>query len=147
MCHVSPWSGRELTQILLLVALVFASNTHIPTVIYTITGPHFPKHHNRSYIQRIRDDPTNLSGSDNSNAKWPATSLLGPGPEPDFDALVELVFNDWARCKRFFDMIKQEDAHRVLAADEESFMDRGKTKAVVLDEVTGNRNCAQPPLE
>ena len=146
MCHVSLWCDQELTQILLLVALVLASNTHRPTVIYNITGPHFPKHHNRSYVQRTRDDSTNLSESDNSNARWPATSLLGPGLEPDFDAIAELVFNDEARCKRFFGMIKQEEAHRVLAADEESFLDRGKTKAVVLDEGVYTQNCAQPPL-
>ena len=147
MCHVSLWCDRELTQILLLVALVLACNTHIPTVIYKITGPHFPKQHNRSYIQRTPDDSANLSESDNSNAKWPATSLLGPGLEPDFDAIAELIFNDEARCKRFFEMIKQEDAQRALAADEELFLDRGKLKAVVLDGVITNHNCAQPPLE
>ncbi len=110
-------------------------NTHIATVVRSITGLNFPKQHTRRYIQRIADVSANLSESGTSNAKWPATSLFGPAPEPDIDAIAELVFDDEAGCKKFFEIIKQEDAQRKLAADEELFLDRGKLKAVVLGDV------------
>ena len=113
-------------------------NTYIETVVRSITGPHFPKQHTRRYIQRTPDDSANLSESGTSNARWPATSLFGPAPEPDIDAIAELVFDDEAGCKKFFEIIKQEDAQRMLAADEEFFLDRGKLKAVVLGDVIVN---------
>ena len=112
--------------------------THKETVVRAITGPNFPKQHTRRYVERTSNDSANLPESDNSNAKWPATSLFGPAPEPDIDAIAELVFYDEAGCKKFFEIIKQEDAQRKLAADEELFLDRGKLKAVVLGDVIVN---------
>ena len=113
-------------------------DTYIETVVHSITGSNFPKQHTRRYIQRTPDDSANSSESGTSNAKWPATSLFGPAPEPDIDAIAELVFYDEAGCKKFFEIIKQEDAQRKLAADEELFLDRGKLKAVVLGDVIVN---------
>ena len=107
-------------------------------MVQSITGLNFPKQHTRRYIQRTPDDSANLSESGTSNAKWPATSLFGPAPEPDIDAIAELVFDDEAGCKKFFEIIKQEDAQQKLAADEELFLDRGKLKAVVLGDVIVN---------
>ena len=107
-------------------------------MVKSITGPNFPKQHTRRYIQRTSDDSANVLESANSNAKWPATGLFGPGPEPDFDAIAELVFDDEAGCKKFFEIIKQEEAQQKLAADEELFLDREKLKAVVLGDVIVN---------
>ena len=136
-------------------------------MVKSITGLNFPKQHTRRYIQRTSDDSASVVESENSNAKlpatslfgpapgadidsakvldnansnarWPATSLFGPGPEPDIDAIAELVFDDEAGCKKFFEIIKQEDAHQKLAADEDLFLDRGKLKAVVLGDVIVN---------
>ena len=76
--------------------------------------------------------------SDNSNAKWPATSFFGPVQEIDYDAIVELVFDDEAGCNHFFEIIKQEDAQQKLAEDEELFLDREKLSSVVLGDVIVN---------
>ena len=53
----------------------------------------------------------------------------------DIDAVFQLDFDDEAACKKFVEIIYQEDAQRKLAADEELFLDRGKLRIVVQGEV------------
>ena len=53
----------------------------------------------------------------------------------DIDAVFQLDFDDEAACKKFVEIINQEDAQRKLAADEELFLDRGRLRIVVQGEV------------
>ncbi len=108
------------------------------TVVRSITGLSFPKQHTRRYVQRTPNESADLPENDDSNAKWPATSILGYVQEIDFDAIAELVFDDEAGCHKFFEIIKQEDAQRKLAEDEQLFLDRGKLNSVVLGDVIVN---------
>ena len=112
-----------------------ATNTHIRTVVQSITGANFPKRSTRRYVQRNSNDSANLPESDNSNAKWVAPSIWGTAEEIDIDAVFTLDFDDEAACKKFVEIINQEDAKQKLAADEEMFLDRGKLRAVVQGEV------------
>lgn len=114
-------------------------NTHIAIVIMSITGPNFPRQHTRRYIQRTPDYASGLPPrNQNSNANWPATNLFNNAADPDIDAIAELVFGDEAGCKKFFEIIKEDDAQRKLASDEELFLDRGKLKVVALNAIITN---------
>lgn len=104
-------------------------------MVQSITGPSFPKKHTRRYVQRNSNDSANLPESDNTNAKWIAPSLWGTGGEIDIDGVFALEFDDEAGCKKFFEIIKQEDAQSKLAADEELFLDRGKLRIVLQGDV------------
>lgn len=55
--------------------------------------------------------------------------------EFDIDAVFALDFDDEAACKKFVEIINQEDAKQKLAVDEEMFLDRGKLRAVVQGDV------------
>lgn len=104
-------------------------------MVQSITGTSFPKKSTRRYVQRNSNETANLPENDNRNAKWVAPSPWGTTEEIDIDAVFALDFDDEAGCKKFVEIINQEDAKQKLAKDEELFLDRGKLRAVVQDDV------------
>ena len=111
----------------------YYENSHMP-LVQRIGGVHFPKSHTRSYIQRSEVDTSATSTGDGENAKYPATVLIGNQAEFDYDSVAELVFEDQTHFQLFMGAISENEAAKTLAADEEKFLDRGKMRAVMVDE-------------
>lgn len=102
-------------------------STHIP-LIQSLTGPHFPKSHRRYYVQRSE-------GADGDRNDYPATVLVGTQPDFQYDAFAELTFEDAAHFQTFMGIVSQGEAKRMIAQDEEAFLDQGRITAVVVGEV------------
>lgn len=90
---------------------------------------HFPQSHRRFYIQRPED-------ADTKNHNYPATVLLGTQADFQYDAFAELTFEDAARFKAFMDIVDRGDVKKMIARDEEMFLDRERMTAVVVGETT-----------
>lgn len=104
--------------------------SHVP-LVKSLAGPHFPISHTRTYLHRTEDG--NATGND--NAKYPASVLIGPQSEFEYDAFAELKFADQAAFGAFFGLMQTPEVAEKIAADEEKFLDRPKMTAVVVGEV------------
>ncbi|OGM40819.1 hypothetical protein ABOM_010524 [Aspergillus bombycis] len=98
---------------------------HVP-LIQKLAGADFPLAHRRLYLARP------APGEDNS---FPAAVLMGAQEDFAFDAVVELTFRDEAAFKVFFARRQEPGTKELVDADEETFLDPTKLKAVVLGEV------------
>ncbi|PVI00357.1 hypothetical protein DM02DRAFT_527236 [Periconia macrospinosa] len=90
-------------------------------LIKSIAGEHFPITHTRHYIARPAEE----------NSTWPAAILIGSQEDFTYDGIAELVFQDEQAFQTFFAIVSTPEAAAQLAADEEIFIVREKTKAVV----------------
>ncbi|KAI0096665.1 EthD domain-containing protein [Nemania sp. FL0031] len=106
-------------------------NSHLP-FFRQLAGPHVPALHTQLYIHR-----TTTSGDGNTprNASTPATVFFGTQADFDFDVLVTLEFKDVATFQAHYEFMMQPDIAAKIAADEERFLDRSQTRAVLLGEV------------
>jgi hypothetical protein len=95
--------------------------SHMP-LLQLYGGKHFPKSHKRNYIHfNDNDQPTIIQGT-------PAGF--------DFDAIAEASFEDEAAFQAFLEALTaDEEASKILRADEEKFSDREKMKIVVVGDV------------
>lgn len=100
--------------------------THVP-LLQSIAGSHFPKVHARRYVHR-----TESSASSTDDKHYPATVLMGAQSDFEYDAIAELVFNNETAYQTFFGLVCQQEGGEKFAKDEEMFLDRSKTKVVVL---------------
>ncbi|CAN8098163.1 unnamed protein product [Discula destructiva] len=106
---------------------------HMPK-IKEMTGPRFPLSHVRRYIHRT---PLTLSGdpaedATDRNASYPATLLSGAQADFDYDALVEMTFEDEAGFQAFYGILMEPENAKWIADDEETFLDRAKQPPVVV---------------
>ena len=62
------------------------------------------------------------------NANLPATVLMGSQTDFDYDAFAELVFADASAFQAFFSLCQQPENAARIAADEEQFHDRSRSK-------------------
>lgn len=109
------------------------------TKIKEITGQHFPLTHLRRYIQRTSIAPANNHNAEASerNSSTPATILSGSQADFDYDALVEMTFEDEEAFKTFYRILMEPENAKWIAEDEEKFLDRKKQPpVVVLGDVT-----------
>lgn len=90
-------------------------------LIKSIAGEHFPITHTRHYIARPAE----------RNGTWPAAVLLGTQEDFTYDGIAELVFQDEQAFQTFFAIVSDLESAAKIAADEEAFIVREKTKAVV----------------
>ena len=104
--------------------------SHIP-LVHSITGSLFPKSHTRRYIQRAEADDAE---EDAHNNDYPATVLVGSQADFEYDAFAEVVFDDQAAFQAFFARVSEAGPAERIAKDEDMFLDRAKTKAVVVDD-------------
>ena len=95
---------------------------HIP-LIKSFTGPSFPQSHTSHYIARTEPD------SDTPMV------LVGTPEDFTYDLIVELVFADEAASKHFFGIVSQGEANVKICENEDKFLDRAKTRAMVVDQV------------
>lgn len=89
-----------------------------------IVGPLFPTKHTRSYIARTAD------------AGHPATVLMGSQDDFAYDVMAELVFPDKAAFDAFIAKLSEEENKARIEADEKLWLDREKTRVVVLGETS-----------
>lgn len=106
---------------------------HMPK-IKQMTGQHFPLSHVRRYIHRTLADPasTNNDGASERNPHTPATVLSGTQAEFDYDAIVEMTFEDEDAFKAFCGILQIPENAKWVAEDEETFLDRQKQPPVVV---------------
>ncbi|KAI1084673.1 EthD domain-containing protein [Whalleya microplaca] len=103
--------------------------SHVP-LVRELAGAHFPLSHTRHYIHRSDGQ---AEGTER-NAFTPASVLIGSQGDFDYDAFVELTFEDATAFQAFFSVLQQPDNAAKIAADEEQFLDRSHMPVVVLGE-------------
>ncbi|KAH7139205.1 EthD domain-containing protein [Dendryphion nanum] len=109
-------------------------NVHIP-LLQDITGHLFPKLFTRRYLART--ERQGFGGP--ANRDRPLLVLRGNlETEFDFDAIAEMTFESEKAFHEFYKCTYEAEAARKLAADEDSFLDPGKTKTVVVGDTTYN---------
>ncbi|OTA92589.1 hypothetical protein M434DRAFT_396357 [Hypoxylon sp. CO27-5] len=91
-------------------------NTHIP-LLKQVAGASFPQSHTRHYIHR---------------AEGQAHVLLGTQGDFDYDVVVELTFADQEAFKAYTAATHSGENGAKISADEDSFLDRSKSRAVIL---------------
>ncbi|KAI9708525.1 MAG: hypothetical protein M1820_003987 [Bogoriella megaspora] len=97
-------------------------NSHVP-LIKSLTGSLFPQSHIRHYVARGEDGTAPMV-------------ILGTPEDFTYDAFAELSFTDAAAFQQFFGVIGQGEPAVKIAEDEEKFVQREKTRAVVVGDVT-----------
>jgi EthD domain len=102
-------------------------SSHVP-ILQSIAGSLFPTSHTRRYIHRVQGSAD--GGADNTS--HPATVLIGEQADFEYDAIVELVFDNEAAFHAFSARISESEAAERIARDENLFLDRAKMKAVVV---------------
>lgn len=82
--------------------------------------------HTRRYIHR-----TEVKTEDTEHkANFPATVLIGSQADFDYDAIAELSFPDASAFQTFFGLYQQPENAARIAADEEQFIDRARSKSL-----------------
>lgn len=103
------------------------------TKIKEMTGRHFPISHVRRYIHRTSTASAEpIKGATERNLNTPATVLSGTQADFDYDAVVEMTFEDEEAFKAFYGILKQPENAKWIAEDEETFLDRQKQPPVVV---------------
>lgn len=69
-----------------------------------------------------------------TNAEFPATVLIGSQKDFDYDAFAELSFIDERAFQTFFGISQQPENTARIAADEEQFLVRPRSKSSVSSE-------------
>lgn len=110
---------------------------HIP-LIQSLAGSSFPRKHSRRYIDRQEQ----TTGPDNRHnpEEYPATLLSGTQENFDYDAIVELEFEDLAAFQDFFGVLSQPDVSVKVKDDCDIFMDQSKGPSVVINDVIESFN-------
>ena len=67
-----------------------------------------------------------------NQSSYPATVLVGTEAVFEFEAAAELIFDDKAASDKFFELINDKDVLAMRVKGKETFLDRSKTKAVVV---------------
>lgn len=110
------------------------------TKIQKMTGQHFPLSHVRRYIHRTSTEPVKSAGTEEASERkssYPATVLSGTQADFDYDALVEMTFENEEAFKSFHGILMEPENAKWVAEDEEKFLDRKKQPpVVVLGDVT-----------
>ena len=118
----------------------YCETTHIP-FLRSLAGETFPRVHSRRYIDRqATTTPAkteNASGGQgDTDVEYPATALMGSPEFFDYDCIVEHVYDSEDAFKAFYArMVLDGEVAAALAADEAVFLERERTKAVVVADV------------
>ncbi|KAJ8131277.1 hypothetical protein O1611_g2347 [Lasiodiplodia mahajangana] len=110
----------------------YYNGSHMP-FFRQLAGPHNPSRHIQQYIHRTNAAPGD--GNTPRNASTPASVFFGTQADFDYDVVVTLEFKDAATFQAHLEHIQQPDIAAKIAADEERFLDRSQTRAVLLGEV------------
>lgn len=113
----------------------YCETKHIP-FLQSLAGETFPRLHSRRYIDRQPTPASMENAGSQADIDYPATELMGPRDFVEYDCIVEHVHESQDAFKAFYSrMVLDEDVAATLAADEAVFLNRDKTKAVVIGEM------------
>lgn len=110
---------------------------HLPK-IKEMTDQLFPLSHVRRYLHRTtRSPPGPVGVATSRNPHDPATLLSGAQSDFDYDAMVEMVFEDEAAFRAFHARLREPENAKWIADDEATFLDREKVPPIaVLGDIT-----------
>ena len=122
----------------------YCETTHIP-FLRSLAGNTFPRVHSRRYIDRQATTTTPAAKTENATSgpcdidvdvEYPATALMGTPESFDYDCIVEHVYDSEDACKAFYArMVLDGQVAARLVADEAVFLNRERTRAVVVADV------------
>lgn len=114
----------------------YTENNHVP-LLQSLAGPTFPLVHARRYIQR---SPAPTGDASSPAAEYPATALMGSPSDFEYDCIAEHTHASEEAFQAFFArMMGDPETAAKVAEDEEKFLDRSKTKVVVVGEAVDTR--------
>ena len=117
----------------------YCETKHIP-FLQSLAGDTFPRSHSRRYIDRQPSPASMQNARAQADIEYSATALMGPPEFFDYDCIVEHVHDSEDAFKAFYArMVLDEQVAATLAADEAVFLDREKTRAVVVADVVETR--------
>ena len=99
-----------------------------------LMGDVFPSSHRRAYIARSRVESP-LQDASEPNATTPAAVIVGQQSDYEYDCLAEMTFADQASWEACVAKVRSPEINEQIAADEDKFYDRSKTKVVILGDV------------
>jgi hypothetical protein len=104
---------------------------HVP-MINRLAGPeNMPLVYKRRYTHR--DDETRIRVRASKDSEGHAVE--GPGDTVDFDVVTEIAFESRERQQAWMAaLIRNGEGGKVVCEDEERFLDRGRTRAHVIEE-------------
>jgi EthD domain len=81
----------------------------------------------------VYDDPMNSCGAFDADG---ACATAGDNPEPvnEFDVITELTFNNRAEYEHFIEVLRSPHISRLIAEDEDQFMERSGSRRVIVVE-------------
>lgn len=81
----------------------------------------------------VYDDPMNSCGAFDADG---ASATAGDNREADneFDVITELTFNNRAEYEHFIEVLRSPHISRLIAADEDEFMERSGSRRVIVVE-------------
>lgn len=107
----------------------YYENTHLP-MVYNLIADVWPTKFTRRYIARI--SRKGFGGP--ANPDRPPLTLRGHMNELDCDCIAELVFGSEDKFQKFYKKIYEKDIAKILVEDENKFLEKGKTRIVVVGE-------------
>lgn len=107
----------------------YYEHKHIP-LAYSLAKDEWPLRFARRYFVRI----SRIGFGSQPNQDRPILTLRGDMTELDCDCIAELSFTNEKAFQRFWKKIYQLEVAKLLAADENKFLAKGKTKIVVIGE-------------
>lgn len=104
-------------------------HTHIP-LAHSLLATCWPIEFKRRYLARI--SRKGFGGP--ANPDRPPLMLRGEMMELDCDCIAEMTFDSERRFQEFYKKIYAKENAAILARDEEKFLQKGKTRVIVVGE-------------
>jgi hypothetical protein len=104
-------------------------HTHVP-LAHSLLANCWPIHFKRRYLARI--SRKGFGGP--ANPDRPPLMLRGLMNELDCDCVAEMTFESEARFQQFYKGLYAKENAAILARDEERFLEKGKTRVIVVGE-------------
>jgi hypothetical protein len=105
-------------------------NIHLPLARELCGEDYWPFKFTRRYLARI----TRKGFGGPLNPDRPTFLLRGDAQDTDCDCVADMTFESEQAFQAFYKKIYERDVAKVLAADEQLFLDVGKTRVVVIGE-------------
>jgi hypothetical protein len=107
----------------------YYEHKHIP-LVYSLVSDVWPATFNRKYFARV--SRKGFGGP--ANPDRPPLTLRGNVDELDCDCIAEMTFSCEKVFRKFYKKIYEKEIAAILAEDENNFLKRGRTRAVVIGE-------------
>jgi hypothetical protein len=114
-------------------------DTHIPLLRSLVGQELIPPHFTRQYFARTHRQ--GFGGPANRN--HPLLMLRGNAEECEYDALAQMTWDSESTFQKFYKAVYETDAAAKIAVDEETFLEPGTLKVIVVGEtIERSEGCA-----